>query len=81
MITAEGETLRPSLAATRHGERARVTYLGGEGSRSAPIRKQIEGIICESLTEGRLTIHDGGRHKSIHLTRVQKVVILHQAQA
>jgi hypothetical protein len=74
MITTEGETLRPSVATTRHGERARVTYLGGRpGAR--PTRKQIEGVICDSLTESRLTIHAGDRHKSIHLTRVQRVVM------
>jgi hypothetical protein len=48
---------------------------------SAPSRKQTEAVICESLTEARLTIHDGDRHKSIHLTRVQQVVILDQPQA
>jgi hypothetical protein len=81
MITAEGETLRPRVAGTRHGERARVTYLGGVGSRSAPTRRQIEGVICQSLTEAQLTIHDGDRHKSIHLTRVQRVVMPDQPPA
>jgi hypothetical protein len=75
MITADGETLRPSVAATRHGERAQVTYLGGRPG-AAQMRKQIEGVICESLTERWITIHDGDRHKSIHLTRVQQVVLL-----
>lgn len=78
MRTADGETMRPSLAATRHGERARVTYLGG-GPGTKPVRKQLEGTITESMTDGRLTLFDGDRHKSIHLTRVTQVLMLSEA--
>jgi hypothetical protein len=42
VITVDGERLRPSVAATRHGERARVTYLSGRPGTS-PVRKQLEG--------------------------------------
>jgi hypothetical protein len=75
MITTDGERVKPSLAATRHGERARVTYLSGRPGTS-PIRKQLEGVICESLNEGRLMLFAGDRHSSIHLTRIQQVVVL-----
>jgi hypothetical protein len=55
MITADGETLRPSVAATRLGEVARITYLGGRPG-TVQTRKRIEGTICESLNESRLTV-------------------------
>jgi hypothetical protein len=75
MITTDGERMRPSLAVTRHGERARVTYLSGRPG-SSPIRKQLEGVICASLNEGRLALVASDRHRSIHLTRIQQVVVL-----
>lgn len=75
MVTVDGERMRPSAAVARHGERARVTYLSGRPGASQ-IRKQLEGVICESLNEGRLALVAGDRHRSIHLTRIQQVVVL-----
>ena len=77
MITTDGETetLCSSVAATRHGERARVSYLAGNPDTQL-VRKQLEGTITESFTDGWLTLFDGQRHKSIHLTRVTQVVLL-----
>jgi hypothetical protein len=75
MITTDGERVRPSVAATRHGERARVTFLGGRPGTS-PVRKQLVGTIAESLRDDRLTLEIDGRHKSIHLSRIQQVVVI-----
>jgi hypothetical protein len=71
----DGERMKPSLAATRHGQRVRVTYLSGQPGTS-PLRKQLEGVICESPNEGRLTLLDGDRRRSIHQSRIQQAVVL-----
>jgi hypothetical protein len=75
MITSDGERVKPSLAVTRHGDRARVTFLGGRPGTS-PIRKQLEGTIVESFRDDRLTVDLDERTKSIHVSRIQRVVML-----
>jgi hypothetical protein len=80
MITTDGERVKPSLAVTRLGERARVVFLHGRPSTS-PIRSQLEGTIVESLADNRLTLEIDGRHKSIHLSRIQLVTVMPESAA
>jgi hypothetical protein len=75
MITTDGERVKPSLAATRHCERARVTYLHGRAG-TRPLRTPVVGTIVESFAANRLTLELDGRSKSIHLSRVQQVTVL-----
>jgi hypothetical protein len=60
----------------------RLTTASAHGSCScgrpgtSPIRSQLEGAIVESLASNRLTLELDGRHKSIHLSRIQQIVVL-----
>jgi hypothetical protein len=80
MITTDGERVKPSIATTRHGERARVMFPHGRPGTS-PIRSQLEGTIVESLAGNRLTLEIEGRHKSIHLSRIQQVTVITETAA
>jgi hypothetical protein len=74
VIAEAGQPIDPHDAATRDGERAEVTFVHARPGTS-PVVSLIEGTIVESVLPDHLTLDVGGRHKSIHLSRVQQVVV------
>jgi hypothetical protein len=74
MITEAGQPIDPRVAATRDGERAAVTFVHARPG-TTPVVSLIEGTIVESVLPDHLTLDVGGRHKGIHLSRVQRVVV------
>jgi hypothetical protein len=73
-MTEAGQPIDPRVAATRDGEHAAVTFVHARPGAS-PVVSLIEGTIAESVLPDHLTLDVGGRHKSIHLSRVQQVVV------
>jgi hypothetical protein len=81
VITEAGEPIDPRVAATRDGERAEVTFVHARPGTS-PVVSLIEGTITESVLPDHLTLEVyGHHHKSIHLSRVQQVVVLPMSAA
>jgi hypothetical protein len=76
VTTEAGQSIDPRVAATRDGERAEVTFVHARPG-AAPVVSLIEGIIVESVLPDHVTLEVyGNHHKSIHLSRVQQVVVL-----
>jgi hypothetical protein len=80
MISTDGERVKPNIAVSRHDERARVTYLHGRAG-TRPVRTLVVGTIVESFAANRLTLELDGRSKSIHLSRVEQLIVLAETAA
>lgn len=74
MITEVGQPLDPRVAADRDGECAVVTFVHARPG-MFPVVSLIEGTIAQSVLPEHLTLDVDGHHKSIHLTRIQQVVV------